>query len=121
MNGFSVQIQNLPRPDSYLVKTVGSVDMKTAQELESACEALLSKGQERLLFEFSGLDYINSQGLGVLLSLQKQLSAKGGGVVVVGMTERVKKVFITTGVRSLIRTYEDTQEALTTDKLFRED
>jgi anti-anti-sigma factor len=119
MNIFSVQIQNLPQSSSFLVKTSGAVDMKSAQELEQACERLVTRGGERLLFEFSGLEYINSQGLGVLLHLQKQLTAKGGGVAVVGVNERVKKVFMATGIHKVVPMYEDAKEALASDALFK--
>ena len=117
---FAIQIQNLPRADSFLVKAQGSIDMKTAPELEAACNRLLSKGEERLLFDFSNVEYINSQGLGVLLHLQKVLSAKGGGVTVAGLSDRVKKVFLTTGIHKILNLYEDTSEALAHDQLFRE-
>jgi anti-anti-sigma factor len=120
MQTFGVQIENLPRAGSYLVKAQGSIDMKTAPELELACERLLVRGEERLLFDFTNVEYINSQGLGVLLALQKSLSAKGGGVTVAGLSERVRKVFETTGIHKVMNLYDRPKDALAQDQLFRE-
>jgi len=119
MNAFSVQVQNLPGIGRYRVTATGAIDMKTAPELEAACQRLLSQGDTRLLLDFSGVEYINSQGLGVILQLQKQLSVRSGGVAVAGLNERVKKVFTMTGVHKVVSLYEDAQDALDQDELFK--
>ncbi len=118
MNPFAIAVQRLPRPDSYMIKVAGSVDMKTAIELEQACNRLITTGEERLLFDLSTLEYINSQGLAVLLELQKQLSSKHGGVVVGGSTDRVKKVLMATGIYKVVTLYDNPAEALSRDELF---
>ncbi len=120
MDTFGIKVETLTRPGTYLVKPRGSIDMKTAPELEQACERLLTSGEERLLFDFAEVEYINSQGLGVLLQLQKSLSVKGGGVMVAGLSDRVKKVFETTGIHKVMNLYDRPKDALMQDQLFRE-
>ena len=44
-------------------------------------------------FDFARLDYIDSAGLGVLISVQKRAAAGGGQVTVSGMTGMVKEIF----------------------------
>jgi anti-anti-sigma factor len=119
MTNFTVQIQSLPKPDAFVCKVSGSIDMKTATELQLACNRLMVKGDERVLMDLSAVEYINSQGLGVLLQLQKQLNLRGGGVVASGLNERVKKVFLTTGVHKVVPLYDDAAAALSQDRLFQ--
>jgi len=120
MQAFGIQIETLPGTGNSLVKAQGSIDMKTAPELEQACERLMARGEMRFLFDFTQVEYINSQGLGVLLYLQKALTAKGGGVTVAGLSDRVRKVFETTGIHKVLNLYDRPTDALTQDQLFRE-
>lgn len=118
MDKFSVEVRNLPGRGCYWVLTSGAVDMKTAPELEAACRRLMLRGEARLLLDFAGVDYINSQGLGVILQLQKQLGDQSGGLVVAGLQDRVKRVFTMTGVHKVIALYDNAKDALEQDELF---
>ncbi len=115
---FSLQVQPLGAPGQYVIQVTGALDMKTSQELELACQPLMQKGQGKMILDFSRLEYINSQGLGVLLQLQKQLGTRGGGVVVAGLSERVRGVFETTGVHKVIGVYATAEQARRNDPLF---
>jgi anti-sigma B factor antagonist len=42
--------------------------------------------------DFSGLDYISSMGLGVLLKTQKRLRASGAGLKLVGVNRHIREV-----------------------------
>lgn len=118
MNTLGIQVQTLPQTGSYVVNVTGSLDMKTAMDLEQKCNSLLDRREEVLVLDFSKVDYINSQGLAVLLQLQKILSPKGGGIMVTGLNDRVEKVFVTTGVHKVVALYPSVDEALAQDPLF---
>lgn len=79
----------------------GKVDTLTAPRLE---EAILEKedGITDLILDFSGVEYISSAGLRVLLSAQKRMAARGGGVVIKGAGKVVKEVFTITGFSDIL-------------------
>ena len=55
---------------------VGRLDTTTSPYLEEALDTSL-EGVTELIFDFSGLDYISSAGLRVLLSAQKRMNGQG--------------------------------------------
>lgn len=63
-----------------------------ASQAESA-KTEFNKLQESALVDFSGLDYISSAGLGVLLMTQKRLIAKNHKLKLVGMSDHVREIF----------------------------
>ena len=74
----------------------GRLDTNTSPDLEEAVKAI--DGVEELVFDFAGLEYIASSGLRVLLSAQKEMSAKGGRMIVANPNEMVRGVFEMTGL-----------------------
>ena len=78
----------------------GRLDTVTAPELEKELKESLD-GAERLILDFSKLDYISSAGLRVLLSAHKQMSAKGG-MKVTNVNEIVREVLDVTGLADML-------------------
>ena len=78
----------------------GRLDTTTSPELEAELKASMNSA-EKLTLDFSGLDYISSAGLRVLLSAHKAMSAKGG-MKVCHVNEVVKEVFDVTGFADIL-------------------
>jgi len=66
----------------------GAIDTITSSQLEEALEDQLD-GVEKLLFDFSDVEYISSAGLRVLLKLHKEMEKKGG-MKIMDLTEEVR-------------------------------
>lgn len=77
------------------VKLEGRLDTTTAPMLEGELK-LAVNGITSLVFDMTGLEYISSAGLRVLLSAQKVMS-KQGGMIVKNANEDVMDVFEVTG------------------------
>ena len=78
----------------------GRLDTVTAPELEKELKESLD-GAERLILDFSKLDYISSAGLRVLLSAHKMMVSKGG-MKVTNVNEIVAEVFEVTGFADIL-------------------
>ena len=78
----------------------GRLDTTTAPELEKELKEVMP-GAERLVLDFSGLDYISSAGLRVLLSAHKFMTGKGG-MKVKNANEIVREVFDVTGFADIL-------------------
>ena len=89
--------------DVLTVKVEGRLDTMTSPELESE---LSNETPEKLILDFSDLEYISSAGLRVLLSAQKRANASGGEMVVRGCGEAILDVFEVTGFGDFL-TIED--------------
>ena len=73
----------------------GRLDTNTAPQLEAELKAALS-GVTELDLDFSGLEYISSAGLRVLLAAQKAMS-KQGKMTIRHVNETIMEVFEITG------------------------
>jgi anti-anti-sigma factor len=62
-----------------------------ASQAEKAKRVFLSLSEGKIL-DFSGLDYISSAGLGVLLAAQKKLSAQGQSLKFINVNTHIKDV-----------------------------
>ncbi len=78
----------------------GRLDTSTAPELDEELKASLD-GVEELVMDFSGMEYISSAGLRVLLSAQKVMNAQGE-LIVTGANDTVMEIFDITGFTDIL-------------------
>ncbi len=77
----------------------GRLDTVTSPALEAELNDL--DGVTELTIDLSGLDYISSSGLRVLLSLQKRMNACGE-MKVINVNETVSEIFDITGFSDIL-------------------
>ena len=80
---------------SATLAVVGRLDTQTAPELEKELDATFL-GLQVLTFDMSGLEYISSAGLRVILKAQKVMN-KQGAMKLVGVSGSIMEVFEITG------------------------
>ena len=78
-----------------IFKLEGKLDTITAPELEKELEDSLD-GVEELIFDFTGIEYISSAGLRVILNTQQQMLGQGE-MKLVGVNEIIMDIFEVTG------------------------
>ena len=78
----------------------GRLDTVTAPELEAQIKEALP-GLTELVLDMSGLDYISSAGLRVLLSAQKVMNAQGS-MKLRGVGETIMEIFEVTGFSEIL-------------------
>ncbi len=89
------------RDDGRLTVSIsGRMDTMTAPEVDKAIKGELDSVSE-LVFDFSGLDYISSSGLRVLLAAQKVMNKKGR-MAIKNVCQTVMDVFEVTGFSSIL-------------------
>jgi len=81
-----------------VVAVSGRVDSATSGELEMALKALLEKGASNIVLDFSGVDFLSSSGLRVMVTTRKALKEAGGEVVIAQPSERVKETLELAGL-----------------------
>ena len=83
-----------------IVKVVGRLDTTTAPELEASLKESF-EGLEKLVLDFSELDYLSSAGLRILLQAQKTMN-KQGEMVVRNVNETISEIFEVTGFSDVL-------------------
>ena len=78
----------------------GRLDTTTAPELEKTLDSVLD-GTKELVFDMTGLEYISSAGLRVILKAQKAMNAQGG-MKLTGVNDSIMEVFDITGFLDIL-------------------
>ena len=79
----------------------GKIDTMTAPELDEAVKSNLPKC-DKMIFDFTNVEYITSAGLRVLVYAQRELMKKGG-VEITGVNDSIKNVFTVTGMYKVLK------------------
>ena len=77
------------------VTITGRLDTTTAPQLEAEFKQSIS-GVEKLVLDFTALEYLSSAGLRVLLAAQKVMN-KQGEMVIRNVNETINEIFEVTG------------------------
>jgi anti-sigma B factor antagonist len=80
---------------NYNLNIIGRLDSATAPQLEAALKPCFEDATE-LTLDFSGLEYISSAGLRVLLLAQKAMNRQGK-MVLKNVNEAIMEIFEMTG------------------------
>ena len=81
----------------YVAVLEGEMDTAAAMEAEAVLKPLYDTGGKDVVIDCSGLEYIASSGLRILLSILKGAKSGGSHVVLKGVNEDIKNVFKLTG------------------------
>ena len=106
-----MQFSTRTTSEIHIVAIAGSLDSTTSPEAQKLLMAVVA-GAKKVVLDFSGLDYISSAGLRVLLGAAKQLRASGGKLGMFGLNQSVREVFEISGFSSILSIYQSEAEAL---------
>jgi len=90
----------------------GELDAHTAPELENSIANIIKSGINRILVNFTELDYISSAGLGVFMAFIEEIRDSGGDIKLCNMKPKVFAVFDLLGFPLLFDILEDESDAL---------
>ena len=80
-----------------VLKITGELDPESEPELKDACARLLSGAASTVTLDLTGVDYINSISIGVLVALCMDLRAAGRRAIM-QPSKQVKKILDMTGL-----------------------
>jgi anti-anti-sigma factor len=79
--------------------------------LAAAVQNLLDQQQKKIVFDISGMDYLDSAGIGTLVSCVTQIRKSGGTLRLAGANARVQKLFNMARVGDILSVYPTVAEA----------
>jgi len=80
--------------------------------IRDAVRDLLAKGQSKILLNLADISYIDSSGIGELVSGFTTVTNQGGRLKLVGLTKRVKDLLQITKLYTVFEVYDDEAEAV---------
>ncbi|MEP6485603.1 MAG: anti-sigma factor antagonist [Rudaea sp.] len=90
----------------------GRLDTETSADVELSLQDLLAAGDRNFLIDMTGIGYVSSAGLRVLLATVKQLEGGKGSLRLCGLNPSVRQVFDVAGFSKLFALFPDRAAAL---------
>ncbi len=91
--------------------THGRIDMETSAAFKTALDQLLASGQKRVVLNLSQVAFMDSAGLGAIMSLFRQINGDGA-LHVCGLHPRIKTLFDITRLTRVIGVHPTEAEAV---------
>lgn len=98
--------------DALVLLPVGRLDSANARAFEAIVMDRIGAGEQRMVVDFSRLNFISSSGMRVLLLAAKQLHASQGRLVLCTMQDHIHEVFRISGFDQIIPIRDSREAAL---------
>ena len=105
---FSMQHEN----GVLVVDVDGQLVVSNRQELKQKVLDELEGGERKFLIDFEKTGYIDSSGLGVLVSLSKKIREQGGELRLVSLNDDLKTLFELTKLDTLFQITDSRERGL---------
>ena len=107
-----VSVTSRPSGDRTVVHVTGEIDVYTAPTLREELASLTEEGTTNIVVDLTGVPFMDSTGLGVLVGALKRVRTAGGRLRLVIDQEKVLKVFRITALTQVFEIYPTLDEAL---------
>jgi anti-anti-sigma factor len=95
-----------------ILKLQGRLDAATAFQFEQSWTQLLAVGENKLILDCAGLDYVSSAGVHSLLIASKKITDAGGKIGLCQTQGMVKEVLDISGCGSFLPMWDTSESAL---------
>src|SRR3954464_1747026 len=89
-------------PSTHVATISGDLDLYNADDLRTHLAPLIEREHETLIVEMSGVSFIDSTALGVLVAAAKQLRSHAGLLVVASGDPRFRRLLEVTGLLAVL-------------------
>jgi anti-sigma B factor antagonist len=98
--------------DIQILHCGGSLDADNVSAFKKVAYDLVGAGTTRIIIDCSNLTFIDSMGLGVLISLLRRVRQRNGDVKVAALSDEVKTIFEITRLHRLFEVCSDWNSAV---------
>lgn len=95
-----------------MFKLSGRLDLASGATLKDNTKREFDEGNVKIHLNLSDVDFINSSGLGALVSLMKETRLRHGRLTVSNLAAYVKEIFEITQLSHIFEIYDTEEEAL---------
>jgi anti-sigma B factor antagonist len=109
-----VELVVTDRPENAVsvVSVTGEVDVHSAPGLHEGLEAQLGRDLRGVVVDLTGVAFLDSTGLGALVSARTAAGERGVALPVVCCSDRILKLFTITGLDGVFSLFEDVDSAV---------
>src|SRR4051794_28956924 len=101
-------------PGARVIDIVGDLTGGSEDELMGAYERACADGVSAVVLSFARLEYMNSSGIGLLVTLLVRAHRRGQQVLAYGLSEHYRQIFELTRLDEAVGIHDTEQDALGT-------
>ena len=90
-----------------IINLSGRIDGLTSNEINNYITNIFEKGNRKIILDFSGINYLSSVGLRILLVNQQKVKTAGGDMAIFGLTNSIKDIFRMSGFLKIFTIIEN--------------
>ena len=93
-----------------VIRLLEDLDHHNAVYIREMADSFLEKYPiNRIIFDFSGVEFMDSSGIGVIMGRYKQMNYVGGTVFVCGIGRNVDRIFQMSGLYKLVKQLDNAE------------
>ena len=109
----SIKLSSRQVGDVSVIDAVGRITLgEGSSALRDMLRDMVAKGQKKILLNLSEVSYIDSSGIGELVSGFTTVTNQGGSLKLLGLTKRVKDLLQITKLYTVFDVHEDEAHAI---------
>lgn len=107
-----IQFEVNPGAECAVVRARGPLNLVTALKLKGLLAHLVEEGHRRIVVDLAGVPFIDTSGLGALISGLKGARTAGGDMRLTGADSRARQLLAMTSLDRVLSVDETVEEAL---------
>jgi|GEM_PF-199597 len=109
----SLELQSITASaDCAVLRITGEIDVYSASQVREEVIKLLGNGTRHIIADLSGVDFLDSTGLGALVGSLKRLREQDGSLALVASATKILTVFRVTGLIRVFEIHPSVSEAI---------
>ncbi len=111
MSEQDLSISKRSEGDAHVVAVRGEVNLRTSPELHETLLEILQAKPARIVLDLSGVDYMDSSGIGTLVEIKRRVDKYKGKFILAALRPRVRGLFEITRLEQFFTIAEDAKQA----------
>jgi len=107
-----MDIQKRYEGDIAVLALEGRLDLTSASTLKEASKEALARDSKKVILNMDKVDFINSSGLGALVSILKEVRNSHGSMRLTNLAPYVKEIFDITQLTNIFEICQDEKQAI---------
>jgi anti-anti-sigma factor len=88
------------------------MDKTVAGALLEQFDTLLKNNDNKIVFDFNKLEYMNSSGLNIMVNFLTKSRNGGGDIAIAAVTEKISQLLVITKLNTLFQIHPDVESAV---------
>lgn len=107
-----MEIDQSSQGDITVVRLRGDLELATCREVDQKLRDLLAGQNPKMVIDMKETKYVDSSGLGVLVSLYSHVKKQNGQLAVANLNRSVRRLFDLTNVHNFLPVHASIEDAV---------